>query len=109
MINFNETNNEQVKFMSTIKDMGPTKEPQRPVHPEKSLNVAIEQVAQLLRHEVKATTTWKAKQRQTKILSLQALGPSMSNSIEQVAKLLRTELHKAKAMNKRDVTVFKKS
>jgi hypothetical protein len=69
--------------------------------PGKSLNVAIEQVAQLLRTEVKTTTTLKMKQRQAKLLSLQALGPSMSNSIEQVARLLRTQVQKEKPLKKR--------
>ncbi len=62
--------------------------------PEKSLNVAIEEVAQLLRTEVKSTTTLEMKQKQGKLLSLQALGPSMSNSIKQVARLLRTQVQK---------------
>lgn len=69
--------------------------------PGKSLNVAIEQVAQLLRTEVKTTTTLKMKQRQAKILSLQALGPSMSNSIGQVARLLRSQAQKEKPPKKR--------
>ncbi len=62
--------------------------------PQKSLNVAIEQVARLLRTEVKTATTLKMKQRQAKQLSLQALGPSMSNRIEQVARLLRAQAQK---------------
>ncbi|MBS0653132.1 MAG: hypothetical protein JSR39_06325 [Verrucomicrobia bacterium] len=69
--------------------------------PGKSLNVAIEQVAQLLRTEVKTTTTLKMKQRQAKLLSLQALGPSMSNSIGQVARLLRSQAQKEKPLKKR--------
>lgn len=69
--------------------------------PSKSLNVAIEQVAQLLRTEVKTTTTLKMKQKQAKLLSLQALGPSMSNSIGQVARLLRSQAQKAPPVKKR--------
>ena len=91
--------------MSAINDSDSSNEPPLP---EKSLNVAIEQVAQLLRREVKAATTWKAKQRHVKLLSLQALGPSMTSSIEQVAKLLRSEIHKAKVVKKRNVTIAPK-
>ena len=69
--------------------------------PKKSLNVAIEQVAKLLRTEVKTTTTLKMKRRQAQLISLQALGPSMRNSIEQIAKLLRTQIQKAKPAKKR--------
>lgn len=69
--------------------------------PEKSMAVAIEQFAQLLRKEAKITTTLKMQEKQAKQLSLQSLGPSLSNSIGQVARLLRTQVPKDKPATKR--------
>jgi len=84
-----------------MNDINDIAENDESIAPGKSLNVAIEQVAQLLRTEVRTTTTLKMKQRQAKLLSLQALGPSMSNSIGQVARLLRSQAQKANPVKKR--------
>lgn len=65
-----------------------------PDSPKKSLVVAIQEVASLLRTEVKSATTLKLKEKKAKILSMQMLGPSMQNSIRQVAKLLREQTQK---------------
>jgi methionine synthase II (cobalamin-independent) len=75
----------------------------------KSLTAAIEEIAKLLRTEVKITTNFKMKQRQAKLLSLEALGPSMSNNIQQVARLLRTQTQQAKrTISKRTYTIRSK-
>lgn len=58
---------------------------------KKSLIVAIQEVASLLRKEVKVTTTLKLNEKQAKILSSEMLGPSIRNQIGQVAKLLREQ------------------
>jgi hypothetical protein len=63
--------------------------------PEKSFSVAFEQMAQLLRTEV------KMKDRQTKILSSSSLSPSFNHSLKQIAKLLRTEAQAVKTPKKR--------
>ncbi len=69
--------------------------------PKKSLIVTIQEVASLLRTEVKNTSTLKLKEKQAKILSLQTLGPSMENNIKQVAKLLREQTPKKTPKEKR--------
>ena len=71
-----------------------------PDSPKKSLVVAIQEVASLLRTEVKIATTLKMKEKKAKILSLQMLGPSMQNSIRQVAKLLREQTQKEEPIKK---------
>lgn len=60
---------------------------------EKSFSTAIEQMAQFLRAQV------KLKDRSTK-----ALAPSVGsfeNSIERIAKLLRSQIHRIKTLKKR--------
>ncbi len=59
--------------------------------PGKSFIVAIEQIAQLLRSEVKAKEQ-KLKKREARLLSKAARAGSLSNTVERIAKLLRTEL-----------------
>jgi hypothetical protein len=56
--------------------------------PEKSFTVAFEQMAQLLRSEV------KMKDRETKVLSSSSLPPSFTNAFQQFAKLLRSKASK---------------
>jgi hypothetical protein len=56
----------------------------------KSFSVAFEQMAQLLRSEV------KMKDRATKVLSSNALSVSFTNSFKQIAKLLRSEARPSK-------------
>ncbi|GEM_PF-3948578 len=56
---------------------------------ERSFTVALEQVAQLLRTEI------KLKDRQTKIIPSSSL-PSLHNFIEQVALMLRTQVQSKK-------------
>ena len=57
---------------------------------EKSFSVALEQIAQLLRTEV------KLKDRDTKVLSSSSMPHSFNIAIGQIAKLLRTQVHVAK-------------
>ncbi len=63
--------------------------------PEKSFGAAFEQMAKLLRSEV------KMKERSTKVLPSSSLPPSFRNSIEQIAKLLRSEIQVTKPAKKR--------
>jgi hypothetical protein len=63
--------------------------------PERSFSVAFEQMAKLLRSEV------KLKDRSTKILSSHSLPISFSNSFKQIARLLRSEIHPSKPPKKR--------
>lgn len=56
---------------------------------ERSFTVALEQVAQLLRTEL------KLKDRQTKMIPSSSL-PSLHNFVEQVAVILRTEVQSKK-------------
>ena len=58
---------------------------------EKSFNVMIEQMAQLLRSELKEQEQ-KKKKRTAKRLATGAHGSSLSNTVEQIAKLLRTHI-----------------
>ncbi len=58
-------------------------------NPEKSFTVALEQIAKLLRSEIKANEE-KLKKRKAKILSKSPPKGSLSNTVEQIAKLLRT-------------------
>ncbi len=69
--------------------------------PEKSFSVAFEQMAQLLRTEL------KMKEKATKVIPSSALPPSFRNSIEQIAKLLRSEVRSAKPMKKRSWKKFR--
>ncbi|MBS0603662.1 MAG: hypothetical protein JSS60_01350 [Verrucomicrobia bacterium] len=62
---------------------------------ERSFTVALEQMAQFLRTEV------KLKDRNTKVLSSSANPTSFNNSIEQIAKLLRTQIQSQKTPKKR--------
>ncbi len=57
---------------------------------EKSFSVAFEQMAKLLRSEI------KLKERATKVLSSNSLPASFINSFKQIAKLLRSEVHPPK-------------
>ena len=65
-------------------------------NPGKSFTVAIEQMAQLLRSEVKA-------QEQKLNATLQKTAPtgSLSNTVEQIAKLLRTQITPAPQSTKK--------
>jgi hypothetical protein len=63
--------------------------------PEKSFSVAFEQMAKLLRTEV------KMKDRMTKVLSSSSLPSSFQNALKQIAKLLRTKTHAMKPLKKR--------
>lgn len=63
--------------------------------PEKSFFVAFEQMAQLLRSEV------KMQDRSTKVLSSHALSTSFSNAFKQIAKLLRAAIHASKSPKRR--------
>ena len=63
--------------------------------PEKSFTVAIEQMAQLLRSQV------KLKDRSTKIVKTSALPKSFKNAFEQIAQLLRKEVRTLKEPKKR--------
>ena len=56
--------------------------------PEKSFSVAFEQMAKLLRTEV------KLKERSTKVLSAKSLSASFTNVFKQITQLLRAELEK---------------
>lgn len=62
--------------------------------PEKSFSVAIEQMAQLLRSEV------KLKERGTRVLCSSSLHVSFKNSLERIAKLLRSQVHSAQSPKK---------
>lgn len=63
--------------------------------PEKSFSAAIEQMAKLLRSQV------KLKERMTKVLTSSPLSVSFKNSFEQIAKLIRTEIHSVRPFKKR--------
>lgn len=63
--------------------------------PEKSFSVAFEQMAKLLRSEV------KMKERSAKVIPTSSLSRSFRNSIEQIAKLLRSEIRAPKPGKKR--------
>jgi hypothetical protein len=56
--------------------------------PEKSFLVALEQMASMLRKEV------KLKERKTQVLSASSLSPSLSNFISQVAVILRKQVQR---------------
>jgi hypothetical protein len=64
------------------------------IPPEKSFTVAFEQMAQLLRTEV------KLKDR-AKVLKTSPLPASFNNALDQIAKMLRAEAHSAKPSKKR--------
>ena len=63
--------------------------------PEKSFSVAIKQMAQLLRTEV------KLKERGTRVLSSSSLHVLFKNSLERIAKLLRSQIHSTQSPKKR--------
>ena len=63
--------------------------------PEKSFSVAIKQMAQLLRSEV------KLKERGTRVLCSSSLHVSFKNSLERIAKLLRSQVHSTQSPKKR--------
>ncbi len=88
----------KIKHPSSEKDP-PDKQPTG----EKSFSVALEQVAQLLRTEV------KLKDRKTKVLSSSSLSTSLQNLVGQVAKLIRTEIHDAESSKKRSWTSTSKA
>jgi hypothetical protein len=62
--------------------------------PEKSFLVALEQMASLLRKEV------KLKERKTQVLSPSSLSPSLSNFIAQVAVILRKQVQRNSIVKK---------
>ena len=63
--------------------------------PEKSFSAAIEQMAQLLRTQV------KLKDRKTKVLLPSAFSASFNNTLEQIARLLQSQIRTLKAPKKR--------
>lgn len=63
--------------------------------PEKSFTAAFEQMAKLLRTEV------KMKDRSAKVIPPSSLPPSFRNSLDQIAKLLRKEIQPSKPLKKR--------
>jgi hypothetical protein len=67
------------------KDQTPSENPPSDLS-EKSFSVAFEQMAKLLRSEV------KLKDRSAKILSSNSLSISFTHSFQQIAKLLRSEI-----------------
>ena len=75
-----------------MKNKRPEPEPHPPQ--DRSFTVALEQMAQLLRTEI------KLKDRQTKVLTPSSL-PSLHNFIEQIAVMLRTQIHSKKTPKKR--------
>jgi hypothetical protein len=58
--------------------------------PNKSFSVAFEQMAKLLRSEI------KMKDRSTQVLSSNPLPTSFANAFKQIAKLLRSEVRSSK-------------
>jgi hypothetical protein len=62
--------------------------------PEKSFLVALEQMASLLRKEV------KLKERKTQVLSTSSLSPSLSNFVKQVAVILRKQVQRGGIVKK---------
>lgn len=62
---------------------------------DKSLSVAVEQIAQLLRSEV------KLNERKTQVLSASSLSASLKNVVGQVAKILRTQITVKKTTKRR--------
>jgi hypothetical protein len=62
--------------------------------PEKSFLVALEQMASLLRKEV------KLKERKTQVLSPSSLSPSLSNFVSQVAVILRKQVQRNSIVKK---------
>ena len=69
------------------------KSPEPPSSPERSFHVALEQMATILRKEV------KLKDRKTQVLSPSS--PSLNNFVEQVALILRQQARKVKPNQKR--------
>jgi hypothetical protein len=70
---------------------------------EKSFTAALEQVALLLRTEL------KLKDRDTKVLKESSAPASFNKSIVQIAKLLRTQVRAGKSIKKRSWKVKKPS
>ncbi len=62
---------------------------------ERSFTAAFEQMAKLLRSEV------KMKERSAKVIPPSSLPPSFRNSLDQIAKLLRKEIQPSKPPKKR--------
>lgn len=73
----------------------------------KSIAAAIEQIAQLLRSQVKAVERIDSR-RQIQFLS-EDTRSSMSNEIAQIAKLLRTQIHKSKRSSRKTALKAKAS
>lgn len=73
----------------------PSYEPETNLKEEKSFEAAIEQMALMLRKQIKLS------ERSTKILPSTSFPSSFKSSFEQIAKLLRKEIHAAKPPRKR--------
>jgi len=76
------------------KDPTDTSENSSTNSPKRSFSVAFEQMAKLLRSEV------KMKDRSMKVLSTHSLSISFTNSLKQIAKMFRTEIHVDKSSKK---------
>ena len=76
---------------------------------KKSLLFAIEDIAKLLRTEVKKGEPKPKTKKRTTTRLKSAATPNFVNAVEQLAKMLRTQVHKAELKKKRGWSIVKKA